>query len=76
MIQEKLRSLRNRVSGRTAIPTDAAPQNPLELQKTIEKKAYEIFQQRGQKNGNALEDWLQAEKAILGSAHKARKTSK
>ncbi len=73
MIQEKLRSLRNRVSGRTAIPTDAAPQNPLELQKAIEKKAYEIFQQRGQKNGSALEDWLQAEKAILG---KARKTSK
>ena len=34
----------------------------------IEKRAYELFVQRGGAHGFAMEDWLNAEKEILGAA--------
>ena len=30
----------------------------------ISRKAYEIWEQRGRQDGNALEDWLEAERII------------
>jgi hypothetical protein len=37
------------------------------VQEKIAKKAYERFVARGKKNGHALEDWILAEKEVLGS---------
>ena len=34
------------------------------LREIIEKKAYEIYEQRGREPGKELEDWLEAEKII------------
>ena len=38
----------------------------------IRQCAYELYEQRGRADGFALDDWLQAERAILG-AQKQRK---
>ena len=34
----------------------------------IAQRAYELFEQRGRQEGRALEDWLNAEGQLLGSA--------
>jgi hypothetical protein len=34
----------------------------------IERRAYEIYLVRGGKDGHAVDDWLQAEKELLGPA--------
>ena len=34
----------------------------------VRKRAYEIFQRRGEQSGHGLQDWLQAEKEVLGSS--------
>jgi len=35
------------------------------LRDVIEKKAYEIYEHRCGENGNAIDDWLEAEMIIL-----------
>ena len=35
--------------------------------KLIASKAYELYEQRGRKDGHALEDWLEAEAIIRGA---------
>lgn len=39
-----------------------------ELQEQIRKRAYEIYEQNGRRDGLAEQDWLHAETEILGSA--------
>ncbi|MBI2486368.1 MAG: DUF2934 domain-containing protein [Deltaproteobacteria bacterium] len=34
------------------------------LNEMIEKKAYEIYEQRGREHGKDLDDWLEAEKIV------------
>lgn len=36
-----------------------------ETRQLIEKKAYELYEQRGYTQGNDLQDWLQAEQIIV-----------
>lgn len=36
------------------------------LHEVIEKKAYEIHEQRGREHGKDLDDWLEAEKIVKG----------
>ena len=38
------------------------------LREGIARRAYEIYVQRGGKNGQDVEDWLKAEKEITGKA--------
>jgi hypothetical protein len=38
----------------------------------VEKRAYEIYLQRGATAGNDLEDWLTAEREISASANRER----
>jgi hypothetical protein len=38
----------------------------------IAKKAYELYEQRGRKEGRALEDWLDAETIVMEQIHEAR----
>ena len=42
----------------------------------IQKRAYELFLDRGCQEGFDLEDWLQAEKEVSGSSTPAVKTKK
>ncbi len=35
------------------------------LREIIEKKAYEIYEQRGREPGKELDDWLEAEKIVI-----------
>lgn len=45
-----------------------ASREAAELQARIAKRAYELFEQRGGQDGYALEDWLQAEREVRGTA--------
>jgi hypothetical protein len=38
----------------------------------IARKAYELWDQRGRQEGNALRDWLDAEEIIMEEIHEAR----
>ncbi|HKU28640.1 MAG TPA: DUF2934 domain-containing protein [Candidatus Sulfotelmatobacter sp.] len=44
------------------------PVDPLGInasrEEAVRKKAYEIYEQRGRENGNALQDWAEAERAL------------
>ena len=39
----------------------------------ISRKAYELWEQRGRKEGNSLRDWLDAEEAVMEEIHEARR---
>ena len=47
--------------------TDLANDGPLEplLEKEVQVRAYERYEQRGKKDGFALQDWLEAEAEVL-----------
>ena len=38
----------------------------------IAQKAYELYEQRGRRNGYALDDWLEAETIVMDELHEAR----
>lgn len=38
--------------------------NPEEMRERIERRAYEIYEQRGREDGRELEDWLRAEQEV------------
>jgi hypothetical protein len=38
------------------------------IERKIAVRAYDIFQSRGNAEGNALDDWLRAEEEILGQS--------
>ena len=39
-----------------------------DLRKKIEQRAYQIYLERGGRYGNAVSDWLRAEKEIMSGA--------
>jgi hypothetical protein len=45
---------------------DPVSESHLELEARIRQRAHELYQQRGGEGGDAVEDWLQAEREILG----------
>ncbi|NOT97372.1 MAG: DUF2934 domain-containing protein [Nitrospira sp.] len=48
------------------------PLSPCEdLSSSIAKRAYELYSERGYRDGSALEDWLEAEREILGQIQSA-----
>jgi hypothetical protein len=50
--------------------TPRPPGTPTEkkLEQQIRRRAYELYEARGHKDGHDLDDWLQAEIAITGNA--------
>jgi Protein of unknown function (DUF2934) len=51
----------------TAAPRrEASGGNGGDLREQIARKAYELFLTRGRQHGHDLEDWLQAERIVLG----------
>jgi DUF2934 family protein len=53
-------------------PRSPKPAQPNDIKESIRRRAYELYEQRGRVEGFALDDWLQAEREILG-AQKQRK---
>ncbi len=37
-----------------------------DVNKLIEKKAFELYEKRGRKGGHSMDDWLEAERIIKG----------
>ena len=64
-----------KVKGRPASEASRS-QRPSELpegtRERVSRKAYELWEQRGRQEGNALQDWLDAEKIIMEEIRKAR----
>jgi hypothetical protein len=56
-------------------PLAASPQ-PIELadsmMERISKKAFELWQDRGYRDGHDLEDWLDAKAIVMEEIHEAR----
>jgi len=51
-------------------------EKPIELPEgmwdRISQKAYELWEQRGRQDGNALRDWLDAEEIVMEEIHESR----
>ena len=45
---------------------------PEGMQERISKKAFELWQDRGYRDGHDLEDWLDAEAIVMEEIHEAR----
>ncbi|NGZ10473.1 MAG: DUF2934 domain-containing protein [Nitrospira sp. LK70] len=53
--------------------TDQRPiESPDGMWERISRKAYELWEQRGRREGSAIRDWLEAEEIVLGEIHEAR----
>ena len=56
-------------------PLAASPQ-PIELPvgmwERVSQKAFELWQERGYRDGHDLEDWLDAEAIVMEEIHEAR----
>jgi hypothetical protein len=56
-------------------PLAASPQSielPDGMRERISRKAYELWQERGCRDGQDLEDWLDAEAIVMEEIHEAR----
>lgn len=60
----------------TSPRTGRLPANAIELPDgmwdRISQKAYELWKERGSRDGYALQDWLDAEVAVMEEVHEAR----
>ena len=54
-------------------PSGKAVAGPEGMWERIAKKAYELYERRGRGDGRALEDWVEAEEAVMEEIHEARK---
>ncbi|HBO97197.1 MAG TPA: hypothetical protein DE315_01900 [Candidatus Omnitrophica bacterium] len=54
------------IKGNTPLrKANSANINSPEIRQRVEKKAYELYEQRGYTNGNDLQDWLEAEQIVV-----------
>jgi hypothetical protein len=56
-------------------PLAASPQSielPDGMRSRITKKAFDLWQERGYRDGHDLEDWLDAEAIVMEEIHEAR----
>ena len=49
----------------TLAHTKELPSENLSLEEQIQRRAYELYVERGNQSGSELDDWLQAEAEIL-----------
>lgn len=55
-------------TGQKAGQTEGASKGA-QAQDRIARRAYELYEQRGRQEGQALEDWLNAERQVVGATH-------
>ena len=48
-------------------PRSPKPAQPNDIEESIRRRAYELYEQRGRIEGFALDDWLQAEGEVFGA---------
>jgi hypothetical protein len=53
-------------------PRSTNTTRPSHTEERIRLKAYEIYERRGRIDGFALDDWLQAEAEVVGTAKKTK----
>ena len=53
-------------NGPQAAQSGAPAPRPENLQAAIARRAYELYQKRGGQGGHELDDWLEAERQVLG----------
>ena len=58
------------------IPRSKPIELPPGIGERIAPKAYELYEQRGWREGGELEDWLDAEAIVMAEIHKARKPAR
>ncbi len=46
-------------------PVNTKKYTSAEIRQKVEKKAYELYEQRGCNHGNDITDWLEAERIVL-----------
>jgi hypothetical protein len=51
----------------TLAPKPEEPTVLIPIEQQIQKRAYELYEQRGRTDGHELEDWFQAESEIKGT---------
>lgn len=59
----------------TTTPESNASSAPVDARERIAARAYERYLQRGGAHGRETEDWLEAEREIIGVANKAGSSS-
>jgi hypothetical protein len=62
LLSDRVKLLAYRVFDPTAAPLLA--KKPVDVTPQIAKRAYELYEQRGRRDGQAGQDWLQAEREI------------
>ncbi len=66
-IQKKEPAVTRAVAATEKGPVHCQPVSPCDdLQARITQRAYELHAERGYREGRALDDWLEAEREILG----------
>ena len=67
-----------RLAPRSPVPrlSPAEQKRPIELPEgmwdRVARKAYELWEERGRREGYHLEDWFDAESAVMEEIHEAR----
>jgi hypothetical protein len=51
----------------TLAPKSDEPTVLFPIEQQIQQRAYELYEQRGRRDGHELDDWLQAEREIKGT---------
>ena len=57
---------------KVALAVDQPIELPEGMWERIRSKAHELWEQRGRREGYALEDWLEAETSVMEEIHEAR----
>jgi len=54
------------------LPTETrATESPVDIQEQVRRRAFDLYEQRGRKDGHDLDDWLQAESELVQNRTKA-----
>ena len=61
-----------RTKSKSRRPRSPKPAQPNDIEECIRRRAFELYEQRGRIDGFALDDWLQAEREILGVQNKRK----
>ena len=57
-------------------PRSRKPDPSSDIEERIRQRSFELYEQRGRVDGFALDDWLQAEREILGAQKRKAKAAR
>ena len=71
-VTTKKRGTFRSVQGTMSVGAQKSIELPDGMWERISKKAYELWEARGRREGRELEDWLDAESIVIEEIHEAR----